>query len=368
MDKRIVISGGVLTPALAVIDELKKRGGWNIYYLGRKYVMEGEKAVSAESTIVPGEGAKFIPFNPGRFQRRFTRHTIPSLLRVPLGFLQALYLLNKIKPQVILSFGSYVSVPVVLVGWLLRVPILTHEQTVVFGLASKINALFARKIAVSFFQSLGCFSKDKVILTGNPIRKEIFESKKSSQFSITNYQLPIIYITGGNQGSHVINMALLETLPQLLEKYVVIHQTGEKDYSQITNHKSQITKNLQAHYFLTPFVGSEDIGWVLNNACLVVSRAGANTVCELAALGKPAIFIPIPWTYMDEQTKNAKLLVEAGVAEILPQEELSGNTLFKAINSMIGNLEKYQKNSDESKKLVISHASAKLVDELQKMI
>jgi len=359
MDKKIVITGGVLTPALAVIDELTRRGGWEIYYLGRKYTMEGGKTISVESIIIPERGVNFIPFSPGRLQRRFTRHTVPSLLRVPLGFFQAFWLVRKIKPEVILSFGGYVSVPVVMAGWLLRVPILTHEQTVVFGLASKINTFFAKKVAVSFPQSLAHFSKSKGVLTGNPIRKEVFKVQEPA-FKIES-SLPLIYVTGGNQGSHVINISLLEILPKLLEKYMIIHQSGDRDYESLNQ---QSRKN----YFLVPFIDSQDIGWVLNKASLVVSRAGANTVCELAALGKPSLFIPIPWAYMDEQTKNAQMLVETGTAEILSQEKLSGNSLFEAINSMIGKLDTYQSHSEEAKKLVVYDASKKLVEELLKIL
>lgn len=358
MSKKIVITGGHLAPAMAVIEELRKRGGWEIYYLGRKYAMEGEKILSEESKIIPNLGVKFIPVAAGRLQRRFTSWTIPSLLRVPVGFFQSLIFLWRIKPKVICSFGGYVSVPVVVAGWLLRIPILTHEQTVVFGLASKMNSFFANKVAVSFPQSLSYFPKDKVILTGNPLRKEIFEIIKPSWFPVDqSSSYPIIYITGGNQGSHVINMAVVEILPKLLEKYIVIHQTGEKDYQQMAN-KSQ------ERYLVVPYVGPEEIGWVLNKASLIVSRAGANTVCEIAALGKPALFIPIPWSYQDEQTKNAQMLVESGIAEILPQSELSGASLFAKISKMAGNLDNYQRNVAQAKKLVELDAAQKIVEQI----
>jgi len=381
--KRVVITGGHLTPAIAVISELQKEGDWEVYFLGRRYATEGEKAISVESQIIPSLGIKFFPITVGRLQRRFTRHTIPSLLRVPLGFFQSLKLLLQIKPQVICSFGGYVSVPVVFAGWLLKIPILTHEQTVVFGLASKINAFFVNKVAVSFPESVKYFPKNKVVLTGNPIREEIFQIKKPSWFSgeaksrsagpvisakggsasggqLSNY--PIIYVTGGNQGSHTINMAVLEILLILLEKHVVIHQTGEKDYQQITDDRLQITQSLRKRYFIVPYIGPEEIGWVLNKASLIVSRAGANVISEIAVLGKPALFIPIPWAYQDEQTKNAQILVNAGVAEILSQAELSGMTLLYKISQMIEGLEKYKKRASAVKKLAASGAALKIAE------
>lgn len=366
--KKIVITGGVLTPAMAVIAELQRRGGWEIYYFGRKHTMEGDKNLSAEAKIIPKLGVEFIPLVAGRLQRRFTRYTIPALLHVPVGFLQAWIALRKVKPDIICSFGGYVSVPVVIAGWLLRVPILTHEQTVVFGLASKINAFFAQRIAVSFASCVNHFPKKKVVLAGNPIRREIFSYKKAPDWVTTTSHLPVIYITGGNQGSHLINQAVVAALPRLLEKFVVIHQTGARDYEEISKIKYQIPKEGQGRYFITLYVGSEEIGWIYNKADLIVSRAGANTVCEIAVLGKPAILIPIPWSYQDEQTKNAKMLVEAGLVELLPQSELSGESLVKKIFDMAGRLSAYHQKASKAKELIILDGDKKIVDEIYSLI
>jgi len=371
--KKIVITGGHLAPALAVISELQKRslpagrqGDWEIYYLGRKTAMEESNTSSVESRVIPTLGVEFIPISTGRLQRRFTRYTIPSLLRIPLGFFQALVQLRRIKPDVICSFGGYVSVPVVVVGKLLRIPILTHEQTVVFGLASKINSFFADKVAVSFKESLAHFPKSKVVLTGNPIREEIFQFQKPSWFQppVSNFQFRTIYITGGNQGSSVINSAVLEILPKLLEKFIVIHQCGDFDYGFVDETTATLGQRLKERYFLSNFVSHDEIGWVLSSANLIISRAGINTVCEIAILGRPAIFIPIPWSFQDEQAKNAKMLVEAGIAEILPQSQLSGKTLLEKISQMMENLEKYQKNAQKAKSLITLDGGKRLVDEI----
>lgn len=370
--KKIVITGGHLAPALAVITELQKRGGWEIYYLGRKTAMEESNTSSVESRVIPTLGVEFIPISTGRLQRRFTRYTIPSLLRIPLGFFQALMQLRRIKPDVICSFGGYVSVPIVVVGKLLRIPILTHEQTVVFGLASKIDSFFADKVAVSFKESLTHFPKSKVVLTGNPIREEIFKmenGKCPAEQDLAPPEkmengLPIIYITGGGQGARVINEAVLAILPQLLEKYIVIHQCGDLDYENIQHTTNNIESTLRNRYFLVSYIDSKDIGWVFNKSSLIVSRAGANTICEIAALGKPALFIPIPWSYQDEQTKNAQMLVGAGTAEILPQTQLTGKTLLTEISQMMENLEKYQKNAQKAKSLITLDGGKKLVDEI----
>lgn len=370
--KKIVITGGHLTPAMAVISGLKKEGGWQIFYLGRSRAMEGDKTASVESQVVPSLDVSFIPITSGRFQRRFTRYTILSLFKVPVGFFQAFFLLLKVRPDVIVSFGGYVSVPVVAAGWLLKIPILTHEQTTVFGLASRINSFFAKKIAVSFRESQRYFPKNKVCYTGNPIREEIFEAREPLDPQIASILkkdgLPLIYVTGGSQGAHVINMAVIKALPQLLKKYAVIHQSGERDYKKLLVSRKSLPETLKKRYLVTKYIGLSEIGWVLKNAALVVSRAGANTVCELAALGKPAILIPIPWSYRDEQMRNAQMLAKKGLAEILPQHKLSGRTLLETIKKILQNLERYKSAAKAAESLIVEDATARLINEIKKAV
>lgn len=364
--KKVVITGGVLTPALALIDELKTENIWEIFYFGRNTSMEGSKVLSSEAKIIPSLGVNFISFNPGRFQRQFTRYTIPSLLRVPFGFLKSFWELIKIKPQIIVSFGGYVSVPIVIAGWLLRIPVITHEQTVVFGLSSKINAFFATKIAVSFPQSLKYFPKGKTVFTGNPVRKQIFIKKQPSWFD-NNIKKPLVYITGGNQGALIINIKVAEIIESLLDDYIIIHQTGEAHFQEILEKKNLLPKEKQENYFVRPYIDNDEIGWVLNCADLVISRSGANTICELALLGKPSILIPIPWTYQNEQYQNALMLKDAGTAQIISQKELSGEILLKTIKEMILNLDLYLKKAIEAKKLVKLNATLALLKEIHEL-
>lgn len=352
--KKIVITGGHLTPAMAVIEELKNRG-WGIYYFGRKFSFEGQKVPSEESKIIPKLKVKFIPISAGRLQRKFTFHTIPSLLKVPLGFFQALLLISKIKPQIILSFGSYVSTPTVLAGWLFNIPVLSHEQTVSLGLANKINSFFSRKIAVSFKNSLKNFPVEKVVFTGNCLRKDIFISRQNSftrevALKKRKLGLPIIYITGGNQGARVINLSVAEILPELLKKFIIIHQTGSLDYGMISEISQSLPESVKERYFIKNYVSSEEIGWIFKNALMVVSRAGANITYELGALGKPAILIPLPISGGGEQLKNARMLFGIGLAEIIEQKNLTPKNLKKSIDEITGKISLYQKNGQKIKK------------------
>lgn len=370
--KKIVITGGHLTPALATIEELKSKGVWKIYYFGRRFSLEGEKIPSEESEIISQLGVKFISINPGRLQRKFTLHTIPSLLRIPFGFFQAFILLARIRPDVILSFGSYVSTPVVIAGWFLKIQVITHEQTVTLGLANKINSYFASKIAVSYKENLSNFPSGKAVFTGNPLRKEIFIAKSDSltrEIALKKRKLglPIIYITGGNLGAKIINLNVAAILPVLLKKFLIIHQTGKFDYPVIANVAEGLKESEKERYFFRSFISSDEIGWILANSDLVISRSGANITYELGVLGKPVIFIPLPIAGGNEQLKNAQMLRGFGLAEILPQQVLSPESLLKLIEKMVFNLKRYQK-SKFAGKVFHRNGAKNLVKEIDELL
>ena len=333
-------------------------------------MMEGDTTPSIESVLIPQLGVKFFTINPGRLQRSFSSRTIPALLRTPLGFLQALFLLLRESPDVVASFGGYVALPVVVAAWVVRIPIVTHEQTVVVGLANSIISKFATKICVSFESSMKFFPASKVVLTGNPVRPEIFEVR-SKKFLLKTRK-PVIYITAGNQGSHIINTTIAAILPQLLSKYVLLHQVGASgatdDYATLKEAADQLSPDLRKNYHLERYIGPEDIGAVLKTADLVIGRSGANTVTDLAATKVPAIFIPLPFATHDEQTKNAKLLVDAGSAVILPQRELTPERLLAVTEMMIEQLRKYKRAATSAKRLIRLDAAEKLTTEVLSVV
>ena len=345
---KILITGAHFTPAVAVTEELKQFPNIQVIYVGRKKTLEGDSTPSVESRILPSMGVKFIPIVMGRLQRSFTIYTIPSLLKIPIGFIQAFFIILSCKPDVILSFGGYVAVPLVLMAWLFSVPVIVHEQTLVSGLASKITSLFADKIAVSFPNTK---TGEKVILTGNPIRKGVNlihpEGGKEGG--------KLVLITGGNQGSHVINLAVEQSLGEISKIARIIHITGDNKY-----HDYERLKNLENnHYSVRKWI---DDGWgaILSEVDFVVSRAGINTLSELAYLGKPALVVPIPYLYGDEQNKNAKYFEKLGLVKILPQSQLSAETLLKNIKSMLKNLPQLKEKAKMARKVLIPDAAKRL--------
>jgi len=364
MKKRIVVTGGHHNSALVVAEKLQKKG-YQVIWLGHKFTMQGDRNPSAEYQEVTRAGFKFVEIKAGKSHRVF--HPA-NLIRLPLGFIQSFYYLLKFRPKLILSFGGYLAVPVVICGWLLRIPSITHEQTVVYGLANRLISFFAKKVMVSWQASLKHFPPNKVIFTGLPLRKEIFGHEKG-KFDFKN-NLPTIYITGGKQGSHLINQAVKNSFKTLLKKYNLIHQSGGgtvyDDFSQLKEARINLPSKLKERYFLKDYFFRNEIGQVLAAADLVVSRAGAHTIYEIMALGKPSLLIPISWSHFNEQTKNAQFLVESGIAEILLEDKLSGKALIAETEKMISNLSQYQQNAFKTKKLVRLDATQKIVELIEK--
>ena len=288
---KIVICGGHHNSTLLIAKALIKKKH-KVFWFGHKLTMLGDKNPSAEYLEVTKEQIPFYEIKAGKWQPKYK--FIPNLVRIPLGFVQSFYYLAKIKPDKIVSFGGYLALPITISGWLLGIPIITHEQTTVFGLANQIIAKFAKKVLVSFPSSLKSFPAKKVVLTGLPIRTEIFDQGKKL---FTN-QKKTIYITGGKQGAHVINSEVFKILPQLLEKFNIIHQCGSTSLFNDLAKAQELRKNLNTKedYLVAPYFFEDQIGSIFKSADFVISRAGAHTLYELLYLEKPAILIPIPWS------------------------------------------------------------------------
>lgn len=357
---KILVTGAHFTPALAVIDQLKKmQPDVEVVYVGRKTTMEGVKSDSRESKVLPNLGVKYITIITGRLQRSFSLYTIPSLLKIPIGIIQAFCIILSQKPDVILSLGGYVAVPVIFVGWLFSIPIILHEQTLVSGLANKISSLFANKIALSFGESS---SDNKVVYTGNPMRQEILKltGRLPNQLAVflkkaKKEKLPVVLIMGGNQGSHLINITLERILDDLAKIAYLIHVSGDNQFGDF----DRLEKLQEERYIVKKWIDSE-IGTVLRNVDLVVSRAGANTLMELAFMGKPTLAIPLQLLFQNEQMKNAKFFEKAGLVQVLPQSKLSAESLLENIKAMINNLGKITLKAQQAKSVVRKDAAQRL--------
>lgn len=356
--KKIAICGGHLTPALALIETLQKEKNLEIVFFGREHATEGSKNPSSEYQIIKGKNIKFIKLTAGRLQRKFTKHTVPSLVKVPLGFLQALVYLALERPSIVVAFGSYLSTPVVLAAWLLGIESATHEQAAVPGLANRINAIFSKKVFLSWPQSQVYFPKEKTQVVGNLTRQSLFKKTASDPQleKFTKNAKTLLFFAGGNQGSHFINELVTKLLPGL-KGYSVLHQVGTANYEgDLDKAKKAKTEN----YLPVSFLGPDDFGASLQRASLVISRSGANTVWDVAVLQKTAIFIPLPHAAGDEQYHNAKILENAGTAKIITQKKADPKTLEGEIINVIKNAKGYLAKAEEFSKTLPKDAQEKV--------
>lgn len=339
---KIVFCGGHHNSALLVAEFLMEKG-YEIYWFGHKFSMFGDKNPSAEYLEVTAKNIKFIEINAGKWQPKYKFWQY--LLRIPLGFVQSFYWLLKIGPEMVFSSGGYLAYPVALTGWLLGIKVVTHEQTVGSGLANKIIAHFSKKVFISFESSRKFFPQGKVIFSGLPIRPLLFKKGKK----LFNNKNKTIYVTGGKQGAHIINKAVFEKLSEILKKFNLIHQCGSNslynDFDSAMQFKDSLGERGK-NYLVKEYFFDTEIGNVFYSSDFVVSRCGAHTIYELMMLKKPSLLIPIPWSNRNEQEKNAEMLVDLGLAEILPQEKLEKGKLLEEITEFSNNLNKYRLISD----------------------
>lgn len=382
---KIMLIGGHLTPALAVLKELRRRGYSNFVWVGTKYNQAGNKEQTQEFKIIEKEEIKFINLKTGKLIRSISFSTliyaIKQFLLLFLGFFKSFYIILKERPKIVLSFGGYLGVPVAFWARVLGCKVVTHEQTMAIGLANKIIAKFSHKVLVSWEKNLTQYSSTKVVLVGNPIRKDLLIPVEKNLTTELNPKLPIVFITGGNQGANEINRRIFLTINRLLEKANVIHQTGNssvtKDFEKAISIKESLPEDYKTRYIVKDYFPTEEVSEILQHSDLIFSRAGANTVTEILALGKLAILMPIPWVSGNEQFLNAKLVESAGLGYILEQKDsLSHETVYQTIllglNQAKAGKGFNDKNIEESqeyaKKLINIDAPNRFVDEVEKLL
>lgn len=352
---KIIITGGHLSPAFSVIEKIKKD---NVLFVGRKNAIIGDRALSLEYQLCQKLNIPFVSIRATKFERKITMYTIPSIFNFPLGTLQALAILKKFKPNLVLGFGGYVSLPVIFAAKILNVPIVIHEQTLEAGVANKIASRIAKKVCISWKSSEKFFPKAKTVLTGNPIRKELLDIKgaRDNLFNFNN-NLPLIYITGGSLGSHVINVFIEKNLAKLTKVANIIHQTGDSHEYQDFD---RLSKNNVDGYIVKKFVSEEELKYIYSNASLVVSRSGINTITELLYFEKPSFLIPLPVGQKNEQLKNALFYKSLGLAEVAMQNELNDDKFLKIILHMLKNILKYKKTT-KLKNLIKRNAADEII-------
>ena len=320
--KKIVLTGGGtlghVTPHLALIPHLKQMG-YEIHYVGTEKGMEAAKIQS-----VPG--VTYHAVKSGKLRRYFSWQNFIDPFKVLAGAVQSAALMGKIKPDVVFSKGGFVAVPVVFGAWLNRIPVVCHESDLTPGLANKLCKPFAKRIATTFPECAKALG-DKAEMTGTPLRPELFSGSRAKGLSLFGFDgsKPVLMMMGGSSGAQAVNKALRDALPQLAGKFDVAHICG----------KGNLEASLEGvpGYTQVEFLDA-DLPDALAACDLVLSRAGANALCEFQALGRPLLLVPYPkGASRGDQILNAQSYEKRGLCRVLLQENMTADSLVAALES-----------------------------------
>lgn len=330
MSKKIVLTGGGtaghVTPNLALIPELKARG-YEISYIGSH--------TGIEKKLIEDYKIPYYSISTGKLRRYFDPKNFSDPFRVMKGFVEARRLLKKLKPDVIFSKGGFVSVPVIRAASTLRIPCILHESDMTPGLANKLSFSSAKTVCCNFPETLEMLPSDKAVLTGTPIRKELMQGSKEEGKRICGFtdDKPVIMVTGGSLGAQSINETIRYALPRLLPHFNVVHLCGKE---KMDNLKLSMPGYKQFEYV------KNEMKDIFAMADVVVSRAGANAICELAALKKPNVLIPLSAkSSRGDQIINAKSFEQQGFSVVIDNEELDEDILVESIFDVYEHRDKY---------------------------
>jgi UDP-N-acetylglucosamine--N-acetylmuramyl-(pentapeptide) pyrophosphoryl-undecaprenol N-acetylglucosamine transferase len=358
---RIVIAGGGTgghtSAGLAVAAALRS-AGVDVHWIGSRGGIEARR--------VPEAGLPFHSIPVGKLRRYWDWQNVPDLaVRAPTGVLKSWRLLRGLRPALLFATGGFVALPPALAARAHGIPIVVHEQTAVPGLANRIAGRFARRIALTFPQVTADFPPERTVLTGNPLRPELAGGSREAacrRFGLDS-AAPIIYVTGGAQGSHRINRTVGDALPGLLELAQLVHQCGESaetgDREWLAERAGGLPASTAKRYVLLPYAGAE-LRDIYAAADLVVGRSGAGTVNECCHLGRPAIYIPLPGTSGDEQTANARLVEAADGAVLYPQVTLTPAGLVQAVRKLLADPEALRAMGERARSLAVPDAAERI--------
>ena len=340
--KHIVFTGGGtaghVTPNIALFPSVKE-AGYEISYIGSYEGIEKE--------LITAQGVTYYGISSGKLRRYFDPKNFSDPFKVVKGYFQAKKLLKRIKPNIVFSKGGFVSVPVVLAAKHCKIPCIIHESDITPGLANKLAIPSATKVCANFPETLNYLPKEKAVLTGSPIRKELFTGNKIKGLDFCGFTAnkPVLLVIGGSTGAAAVNNAIRDLLPTLLQKFQIIHLCGKG--------KTDESYNDRAGYVQYEYI-NEELKDLFAAADVIVSRAGANAICELLALKKPNVLIPLSAAASrGDQILNAESFERQGFSYVLKEEDVTNETLLSAITEVYENRESFVAAMNESK---LNHA------------
>ena len=362
---RLVIAGGGtgghLFPGIAVAEEFLERDPSNeVLFIGTEH--------GIEARAVPAAGYRLEIISAAGIRGKGGLSQIKGMALMLYGYAQSRKVLKAFRPDMVLGVGGYASLPMVLAARGMQIPRYIHEQNAIPGMTNKMLAKFVDQVFITLEESAKFFPKDSTLLTGNPLRRQILHQATTSageELRLGGQGRFRLLIFGGSQGAHAINMAMMAALPFLertSDKLEITHQTGAKD-------ADQVAEAYRKHGFdaaVRPFI--DDMAGAYQRADLVICRAGATTIAELTACGRPSIFIPFPHAVDDHQRCNAEALLKKGAGFMLLERELNGESLAGMICELMGDPEKLQRTGKLAFSLAKLDAAKIIVDEMMKGI
>lgn len=340
-------TGGHFYPLMAVAERLREAQAagrsLSLYYFGPDPYNESE---------LQQNDITFVRIPAGKRRKYFSLRNFTDPFKSLYGVIVALWRLYQIYPDVVMSKGGFTSVPVVLAAWLLRIPIMIHESDSKPGSANKLAARFARYIAIAYDEVAGYFPAGKVAQVGIPIRRAFMtpHERPLAMLGLPEDR-PLLFITGGSLGSQRINNLILETLDELLPQYTILHQTGPTNENDVRKTAVELIgdQELLGHYFAKGTLTGSEMHYALNAAAIVVSRAGAGSIFEIAHNGKPSIIIPIPEDISHDQRTNAYAYARSGAASVLEEGNLTDGLLTAEITRIMGDTALYMQMSEAAR-------------------
>ncbi|EOH78993.1 MULTISPECIES: undecaprenyldiphospho-muramoylpentapeptide beta-N-acetylglucosaminyltransferase [Enterococcus] len=345
-------TGGHIYPALAFIRYVQKiQPDSEFLYVGTHRGLENK--------IVPETGISFKTIKIQGFKRKLSLDNIKTVQLFLESIKRSKEILREFKPDVVIGTGGYVSGSVVYAAARMKIPTIVHEQNSVPGMTNKFLSRFADRVGICFPDAAQYFPESKTVLVGNPRAQEVVTSGKSEvleQYGLLP-DIPTVLIFGGSQGALKINQAVIQALPKFSQKdYQVLYASGDRYYNEIKEKfdVEKINRNLS----LQPYI--KNMTDVMANVDLLIGRAGATSIAELTALGLPAILIPSPYVTNDHQTKNAQSLVNAGAVKMIPDADLTGESLIDAVDEIMNDSEKREAMAKASRQEGIPDAAERL--------
>jgi UDP-N-acetylglucosamine--N-acetylmuramyl-(pentapeptide) pyrophosphoryl-undecaprenol N-acetylglucosamine transferase len=353
-------TGGHLFPGIAIAQEFMTRNSAN-------KIIFMSTGSPLERSVLSKAGFQLKRITAAGIKGRGLWNQAKSVSKIPKGILESMWVLKNFTPNLTVGLGSYSAGPVVIGAWLLRVTIVLHEQNILPGITNRILSRFADRLYISFENTKSHLDPRKVKWTGNPVRNEILayaDTQENTTGTAAKHGAFTIFVIGGSQGAHRLNIAVVEALEfiQQKDRLYFVHQTGETDEQTVKEayRRKEVSSTVQAFF--------DDMAAQYHRADLIICRAGATTVAEIAALGKAAIFIPYPFAADNHQVLNAGSLSNEGAAEMIIEKNLSGKILSKKIDYFVANPDALKELASRAKRFGKPDAAKRIVDDCYDLV